>query len=109
MLGIAVLLLQCGPIVRSRLVDSRWLAWAPNDYAVWYRLTVHMDGRDLSPDEIAKRYGLLSEQVYENPARNVMDIVEQRERTYGKDDHAEVLMVYRPNGEPSKEWRWPGK
>jgi len=90
-------------------VDSRWLAWAPNDYAIWYRLTVHMNGRDLSPDEIAKRYGLVPEQVYENPARNIMDIVEQRELTYGRNDHAEVLLVYRPNGEPPQEWRWPDK
>jgi len=63
----------------------------------------------LSPDEIARRYGLLAEQVYENPARNVMDIVEQRERTYGRNDHAEVLLTYQPNGGPPKEWRWPCK
>ena len=108
-IGIVFLLLQFGPVVNSRFVDARWLAWAPNDYAVWYRLAVHMDGRDLTAEEIEKRYGLASEQVYENPARNIMDIVEQRERTYGRNDHAEVVLIYRPNGEPPKEWRWPEK
>jgi hypothetical protein len=108
-IGILFLLLQGGSVVHAQFVSSRWLAWAPNDYAVWYRLQVHLDGRDLSPSEIERRYGLAAEQVYENPARNIMDIVEQRERTYDRDDHAEVLLIYRPNGEPPKEWRWPKK
>src|SRR5260221_14767448 len=107
--GVLFLLLQCGLVANSRFVSSRWLAWAPNDYAVWYRLQVHLGGRDLSATEIERRYGLAAEQVYENPARNIMDIVEQRERTYDRNDPAEVLLIYRPNGEPPKEWRWPTK
>src|ERR1700686_1892441 len=108
-IGFLFLLLQLGPVVNSRFLSSRWLAWAPNDYAVWYRLKVHLGGRDLSPAEIQKRYGLAAEQVYENPAHNIMDIVQQRERTYSRDDHAEVFLIYRPNGEPPREWRWPEK
>ncbi len=104
-MGILFLLLQCGSVVNRRFVSSQWLAWTPNDYAVWYRLQVHLDGRDLSPAEIARRYGLAAEQVYENPARNIMDMVQQRERTYDRGDHAEVLLVYRPNGESPQEWR----
>ena len=109
LIGVLFLLLQLASVVNSRFVSSRWLAWAPNDYAVWYRLQVHLNGRDLLSSEIQKRYGLAAEQVYENPARNIMDIVQQRERTYSRDDHAEVFLVYRPNGESPQEWRWPEK
>jgi hypothetical protein len=109
MIGILFLLLQGGSVVHAQFVSSRWLAWAPNDYAVWYRLQVHSGGRDLSPSEIAGRYGLAAEQVYENPARNIMDIVQQRERTYARYDHAEVLLIYRTDGDAPREWRWPDK
>ena len=108
-IGVAFLLLQVASAAHAQFVSSRWLAWAPNDYAVWYRLQVHLEGRDLSPSEIARRYGLAAEQVYENPARNVMDIVQQREQTYRQNDPAEVLLIYRPNGEPPREWRWSAR
>jgi hypothetical protein len=108
-MGILLLLLQGVSAGHAQFVPSRWLAWAPNDYAVGYKLQVHVDGCDLSPRDIEIRYGLAAEQVYENPASNIMDIVAQRERTYGQGDHAEVLLIYRVNNEPPKEWRWPEK
>lgn len=105
--GICLLVLQIVSVVHARFESSRWLAWAPNDYAVGYRMKVHIAGRDLSADEIGKRYQLLSEGVYENPAQNMIDILRQREQTYGRNDQAEVLLVYRPNGGLPQEWRWP--
>jgi len=108
-IGIVFLLLQVACAAQAQFVPSRWLAWAPNDYAVWYELQVYVDGRNLSPSEIERRYGLAAEQVYENPASNIMDIVAQRERTYDQGNHVEVLLIYRPNGESPKEWRWPAK
>jgi hypothetical protein len=107
--GICLLLLQIVSVVHARFVPSRWLAWAPNDYAIGYRMQVQIDGRALSADEIGKRYDLLSEGVYENPAQNMIDIMRQRERTYGRNDQAEVMLVYRPNGGLAQEWRWPEK
>jgi hypothetical protein len=107
--GICLLLLQIVSVVHARFVASRWLAWAPNDYAVGYRMQVQIDGRALSADEIGNRYHVPSEGVYENPAQNLIDIVRQRERTYGGNDHAQVELVYRPNGGSPQEWRWPEK
>jgi hypothetical protein len=50
-----------------------------------------------------------SEGLTENPAQNLIDIVRQLERTYGVNDHAQVELVYRPNGGSPQEWRWPEK
>ncbi len=105
--GIVFLLLQLGSVVHARFVPSRWLAWAPNDYAVWYRLQVRIKERLLSADEIGQRYRLPTERVYENPAQNIMDIVRQCEQTYGRDDRAQVVLFYRPNGGATRQWRWP--
>lgn len=107
--SMCLLLLQIISVINARFVSSRWLAWAPNDYAVVYRLQVQIDGRDLSADEIGKRYKLVSEGVYENPAQNLIDIVRQREQTYGRNDQAEAMLVYRPDGGAAQEWRWPEK
>jgi hypothetical protein len=107
--GIALLLLQMVSVAHARFVPSRWLAWAPGDYAVGYRLQVQIKGRSLSSDEVGARYQLPPEGVYENPAQNIIDIVRQRERTYGRNDQAEVVFVYRPNGGLPEEWRWPEK
>jgi len=105
--GICLLLLQIVSVIHARFVPSRWLAWAPNDYAIGYKMRVRIDGRALSAEEIGNRYHLLSEGVYENPAQNLIDIMRQREFTYGLQDHAEVELVYRPNGGLPQEWRWP--
>jgi phage tail protein X len=70
---------------------------------------VQINGRELSGDEIGQRYYVRSEGITENPIQNLMDIVRQREQTYGRNDHAAVELVYHPNGGPAREWRWPEK
>jgi hypothetical protein len=45
--------------------------------------------------------------VFENVAQHVIDIVQQYEQTYGRNDHARVILTYRTNGHENKEWRWP--
>jgi hypothetical protein len=108
-LGIVFLLLQLAAIAHARFVPSRWLAWAPNDYAVWYQLDVGVNGHFLSPQEIEQRYQLPAEHVYQNPPQNIIEMIEQYERTYGRNDHAEVVLRYCVNGRSSVEWRWPSK
>jgi hypothetical protein len=76
---------------------------------LFYSFLFHLFGGVLSGDEIGQRYYVLSEGITENPVQNLMDIVRQRERTYGRNDHAAVELVYRPNGGPAREWRWPEK
>jgi hypothetical protein len=107
--GTLFLLLQLALVVYARFVPTRWLCWAPNDYAVRYELQVRMGGRDLSPLEIQQRYQLPSEGWYENPAENIIDIVTQYERTAGRDDAAQVRLVYRVDGGQARERHWPEK
>jgi hypothetical protein len=107
--AICFFLLQIVSVIYARFVPSRWLAWAPNDYANGYKMQVHINGRDLSANEIGTRYQLLPEGVYENPVQNLVDIIRQREQTYGRNDQAKVVLAYRPNGGPVQEWRWPEK
>jgi hypothetical protein len=104
-LGTLLLLAQLALVVYARFVPTRWLCWAPNDYAVQYELRVRVSGRDLSPSEIQQRYQLPSKGWYENPAENIIDIVNQFERTVGRNDAAQVLLVYSVDGGHSREWQ----
>jgi hypothetical protein len=105
--GALFLLLQVANMVHARFVPARWICWAPNDYATWYRLDVRVNGRSLTPAEIEERYQLPGEYVYQNPPENIEDILRQYEQTYGKKDHAEVLLLYRVAGGPPQQWQWP--
>ena|SRR6516165_10293584 len=107
--GTLFLLLQLALVVYARFVPTRWLCWAPNDYAVQYELRVRVGGRDLSPLEIQQRYQLPSKGWYENPAENIIDIVNQYERTVGSSDTARVDLVYSVDGGHTREWQWPAK
>jgi len=103
------LLAQIALVGYARFVHTRWLCWAPNDYAVQYELQVRVRGRDLSPLEIQGRYQLPSQGWYENPAENIMDIVDRYERTEGRNDNARVFFVYSVDGGFTRQWQWPQK
>jgi hypothetical protein len=102
-------LVEIAGVVRARYVPTRWFSWAPNDYAVGYSLQVLLNGEALTPEQIGKRYNVSPSGVYENPVENLIEILTERERTYGRTDGAEVVLTYRPNGETPKEWKWPKK
>ena len=105
--GIVFLLLQLASMVHAQFVPSRWICWAPNDYAIWYRLDVRVNGHSLSPEEIENRYQLPGESVYQNPPQNIKDIIRQYEQTYGRKDQTEVNLLYREAGGPPQQWQWP--
>ena len=93
-------------VVYSRFVSSRYFCWAPNDCIVEYGLQVTVGGRALAPEESFQRYHLPKD-GYQSPVQHIIDMIQQYEQTYGKNDHAGVLMKYRVNGREEKEWRWP--
>ena len=62
---------------------------------------------DKRSDEIRRRYRRAREGSDNRSFRNLMDIVEQYERSYGAADHARVRMRYRVNGKEEQEWRYP--
>jgi hypothetical protein len=73
-------------------------------------LQVSVGGRQLSAQEARARYHIDNSRArcYENPATHIVDSVRQYEQTYGRTDHAQVVLKWRPDGrDPEYEWRWP--
>ncbi|HTM49525.1 MAG TPA: hypothetical protein VL285_12615 [Bryobacteraceae bacterium] len=105
--GAAILLFQLAMIVNARFVPARYFCWAPYDIQTDYRLDVTIGGRELTAAEIRRRYRRAKVGSDNRSFRNLMDIVEQYERTYGAADHAQVRMRYRVNGKEEQEWRYP--
>jgi hypothetical protein len=107
-IGGAFLLLQCGLVIHSRFVDSRDFCWAPHTTQVHYRLRVVIGGRALSSAEIARRYRVMGASGWEaHSYQNLINLISQYERTYGKRDRARVLLRYRINGGELRRWNWP--
>jgi hypothetical protein len=109
-LGIAVtfLIAQLISIIYAQVVGTeRYFCWAPNDYMVSYQLQVKINGRVLGREETRLRYRLPSYRTYQNIVTHMENIIRQYETTYGRNDHAEIVLKYSNNGGPHKEWRWP--
>lgn len=90
----------------------RYVAWAPNDYLVEYRLFVTTGGRRLSPADARRRYGLLvgdpsDEGIWEAPPQRLIDTIERYERDRDRDRGDHVILTYTVNGGPRHKWRWP--
>jgi hypothetical protein len=102
--------LQLCLVVHAQFTPYRYFCWAPNDYANTYSLNVKIEGEELTPDQALTRYHLQDHRAsYENPATHIMDTVRQYEETYGRDDHAEVVLRWSLNGHPLQTWCWPGE
>jgi hypothetical protein len=93
----------------ARFVPARYFCWAPYDIQSEYRLDVSISGRTLTPSEIRRRYRRPKQGVDNRSIQHVMDIVQQYEESYGRSDHAQVLMRYRINGKAEQEWRYPAQ
>jgi hypothetical protein len=107
LIGSAFLLAQLASIIYAQFGPSRYFCWAPNDYMVEYRLNVDVNGRTLTPQQILLRYRKPETGIYQNVVQHLEDLVQQYETTYGRNDHAHVLLTYSINGREQKEWKWP--
>jgi hypothetical protein len=89
----------------------RYFAWAPNDYAVKYRLKVRADGRTLTFAEALRRYHLppskRGEKAYwEDPPQRLIDTIKAYEESQGGRATRSVVLRYSVNGGARHEWRW---
>lgn len=104
------LALQLCLVVHAQFTPWRYFCWAPNDYANTFSLDVNIGGHQLTPSQALARYHLENRKSsYENPATHIMDTVRQYEKTYGRDDHAEVVLRWTLNGHEPQTWRWPNE
>jgi hypothetical protein len=104
------LALQLCLVVHAQFTPRRYFCWAPNDYANTFSLDVKIRERELNPTQALARYHLENRKAsYENPATHIIDTVRQYEETYGRDDHAEVVLRWSLNGHEPQTWRWPNE
>lgn len=121
----ALLLAQIGLNIWQHTTDTRYFAWAPNDYLVTFDLRVSAKGRSLTVPEIARRYRLdmadrLSEgtktklglasvehYVFEDAPQELKDRIRRYEQTKGKMDAAQVALTYQLDGGKEHTWLWP--
>lgn len=119
-LGVLFLLAQAGAVAHEHLGPTRYFAWAPNDYIVEYDIRVTVDGRPLDAAQINARYGHLYGMtvnepgqldlrgVWEFPVRQLEDVIEQYEKTYGHGQRASVTLDYRLDRRSAGSWTWSG-
>jgi hypothetical protein len=99
---------QLGLVVQAQFTSRRYFCWAPNDYANTFSLHVRANGTELTEEQALARYHLEDRRSsYENPTTHIMDMVRQYEETYGRNDHAAVVLRWSLNGHEEQTWRWP--
>lgn len=91
----------------ARWVPTRFFCWAPYDSHSLYEISVVINDRVLSPDEVLNRYRLSQKGEERRAIAHVMNILQQYEETYGKKDQARVELTYAVNGKKEETWQWP--
>ena len=103
--GILFLGLQLGCIIYARFVPERFFCWAPYDSHTKFETFVTINGKTLSQEEAENRYGYKMKGWEQRSIDNIFSLIKQYELTYGKNDMADVTVLYSTNGKPEKEWR----
>lgn len=103
-IGILFLMVQVALIVYARFIPERFFCWAPYDIHTKFEVFVTIDGKVLSNEDVESRYGYKMKGWEQRSIHNVISLISQYERTYGKYDNAEVNMVYAINGHPEQKW-----
>ncbi len=98
--------LQVVGIVAARFTETRYFCWAPYDEITRFELRVVIDGRELSQQEVKRRYRLAQATRDNRSWAHVPAIVAHYERTRGRVDGAVVEYRYRVNGSEARLWRW---
>ncbi len=105
--GLTFLSLQVISIVYAGFVPEKFFCWAPYDQHSYYEIKVEVDQHTLSREETDLRYRYRSKGWEPRSINNVISIVQQYEKTYGKNDEAKVVLTYESNGHPEQFWTWP--
>ena len=106
-LGILFLALQIGSIIYARFIPERFFCWAPYDSHTKYEISVTIDNKVLSKDNIKKRYHYRVSGWEKRSIHNVFSYIKSYETSYGKNDDAKVIVTYSVNGNPQQIWTHP--
>ena len=93
-------------VVAARFTDERSFCWAPHDTQTEFELTVIVNGKELSAEEIRKRFR--TKKIGRNPrgVGNIKRALIQHCETYGKDDEVLITMDHKINGIRKEPWKW---
>lgn len=103
--AVAILVVQLVVVVGALTGASWWFAWGPNDYLYQYRIDTTISGRPLDPGAIRRRYGVAANGIFEDPIGGLLGIVRSYESTYGRHDHAVVVVHYRLDNGRERTWQ----
>lgn len=93
-------------IIWARFAPERYFCWAPHDCQTEYELTVFVNGKELTDQEIIDRYHRPRKERDVRSPGNVKGWIMQESRTYSHNDEILVIMKYQVNGIPQEPWIW---
>ena len=105
-IGLLILALQAGAIVRGRFVPDRYFCWAPFDQQTKYEIAVAVSDTKLTPAQIQQRYRRPAKGVDNRSAHNLFDIISRAEQKQPS-GRSQVTVQYSVNGHERQEWRYP--
>jgi hypothetical protein len=106
-IGVLLLALQAGAIVRARFVNDRYFCWAPFDQQTKYEIGVSIGNEGLAPEQVQRRYRRPWEGVDNRSAHHLFDIITRAEQKFEKWGRSRVVVRYSVNGHEEQEWRYP--
>lgn len=99
--------LQLSGIVAARFTDTKYFCWAPYDEISLYTIEVTVKGKELTWSETAARYRISPAGRENRSIHNIISIVRQYEKTFGRDESATVNISFLTNGYRKGKWTWP--
>lgn len=106
-IGVLLLALQVGAIVRARFANDRYFCWAPFDQQTKYAIGLAIGDEGLTEPQIQRRYRRPAEGVDNRSAQHLFDIITRAEKKFEKWGRSRVYVRYSINGHEEREWRYP--
>lgn len=105
-LGLGFLAIQILWVLASQLRESRHFSWAPHTVQVRYEIAVEESGAPLPPHEVQARYRIAAAGWEAHSHRNLIELIEQAERTRVAPE-SNVRLEYWINERGPFTWRRP--
>jgi hypothetical protein len=105
--GCFLLGIQVVGIGAMQFSDLRYFCWAPYDEITEFKISVVINGRELSREAVMQRYRLPDGSRDNRSWAHVPAAIAHYERTRGRSESAKVEYRYRVNGGEPRVWRWP--
>lgn len=106
-IGVLLLALQAGAIVRARFANDRYFCWAPFDQQTKYEIGVAIGDEGLAESQVRQRYRRPPAGVDNRSAHHLFDIITRAEQKFEKWGRSRVVVRYSVNGHEEQEWRYP--